>query len=78
MFIHYKTRSHACIHYNKTRSYTGIHFQMNKGMIHGTEIRVDFASDDNGFIELPPEAASQPWARIGITNINKLTIINNY
>ena len=38
---------------------------MNKGMIHGTEIRVDFASDQNGFIELPPEAASQPWARIG-------------
>ncbi len=34
-------------------------------MIHGTEIRVDFASDENGFIELPPEAASQPWARIG-------------
>lgn len=39
---------------------------MNKGMIHGTELRVEFASDENGFVELPPEAASEPWARIGL------------
>lgn len=42
---------------------------MNKGMIHGTEIRVEFASDENGFVELPPEAASEPWARIGLETL---------
>ena len=39
--------------------------QMDKGMIHGCDVYVDFASAENGFFELPPEAASEPWAQIG-------------
>ena len=38
---------------------------MNRGMIRGVEMRVDMASEDNGFVELPEEAADQPWAKIG-------------
>ena len=39
--------------------------KMNKGMIRGTEIFVEPASKENGYIELPPEVEHQPWARIG-------------
>ena len=38
--------------------------QMNKGMIHGADITVDFASTDNGYIELPPEAVNHQWVKI--------------
>lgn len=38
---------------------------MNHGMIHGIDVRVDMASEENGFVELPEEAADQPWAKIG-------------
>ena len=38
---------------------------MNKGMIHGTDVFVELASDENGFVELPPEAVDKPWSRIG-------------
>ena len=34
-------------------------------MIRGVEMRVDMASEENGFVELPEEAADQPWAKIG-------------
>jgi len=38
-------------------------------MIRGSEVHVAAASEENGFVELPPEAAKHPWAQIG----NKLT-----
>ena len=34
-------------------------------MIRGTEVRVDFASEENGYVELTPEAASNPWSVLG-------------
>ena len=41
-----------------------VHLQMNRGMIHGSEIWVEPASKENGYIELPPDVEDQPWARI--------------
>ena len=38
--------------------------QMDKGMIHGSDITVEPASSENGYVELPPEAASNPWSQI--------------
>ena len=38
---------------------------MNNGMIRGSDVRVEFASEENGYIELPPDAASNPWAILG-------------
>ena len=38
---------------------------MNHGMIRGIDMRVEMASEENGFVELPEEAADQPWAKIG-------------
>ena len=38
--------------------------QMHKGMIHGSDITVEPASTENGYVELPPEAASNPWSQI--------------
>lgn len=35
-------------------------------MIRGVDVWVSFASDENGYVELTPEAATNPWARIGI------------
>lgn len=40
--------------------------QMNNGMIHGSDVTVEAASEENGFFELPPEAAKNPWAQIGM------------
>lgn len=37
---------------------------MNFGMIRGVDVRVDMASEENGYVELPEEAADQPWAKI--------------
>jgi len=37
---------------------------MNNGMIHGSDVTVEAASEENGFFELPPEAAKNPWAQI--------------
>ena len=34
-------------------------------MIRGSEVYVEAASEENGFVELPPEAAKHPWAQIG-------------
>jgi len=39
---------------------------MNNGMIHGSDVTVEAASEENGFFELPPEAAKNPWAQIGM------------
>lgn len=39
--------------------------QMNGGMIRGVDVVVNFASEENGYVELTPEAASNPWAMIG-------------
>ena len=39
--------------------------QMSNGMIRGSDVHVEFASEENGYIELPPEAAKHPWAQIG-------------
>lgn len=38
---------------------------MNGGMIRGVDVSVNFASEENGYVELTPEAASNPWAMIG-------------
>ena len=38
--------------------------QMDRGMIHGSDISVAAASTENGYVELPPEAASNPWSQI--------------
>lgn len=38
---------------------------MDRGMIRGSEVHVAAASEENGFVELPPEAAKHPWAQIG-------------
>lgn len=37
---------------------------MDKGMIHGSDITVEPASSENGYVELSPEAASNPWSQI--------------
>ena len=39
--------------------------QMDGGMIRGVDVWVSFASEENGYVELTPEAASNPWAMIG-------------
>ena len=39
--------------------------QMNGGMIRGSDVYADLASDENGYVELPPEAASNPWSVLG-------------
>ena len=39
--------------------------QMDRGMIRGCDVHVAAASDENGYVELPPEAAKHPWAQIG-------------
>lgn len=33
-------------------------------MIHGSDVTVEPASSENGYVELPPEAASNPWSQI--------------
>ncbi len=38
---------------------------MNRGMIRGQEVIVQHASEENGFVELSPEAANHPWVAIG-------------
>lgn len=38
---------------------------MNGGMIRGVDVLVNFATEENGYVELTPEAASNPWAMIG-------------
>ena len=38
---------------------------MNNGMIRGSDVRVEFAGEENGYIELPPDAAKNLWAQIG-------------
>ena len=37
-------------------------------MIRGVDVWVSFASEENGYVELTPEAASNPWAMIGRHN----------
>lgn len=37
---------------------------MDRGMIHGSEVLVEPASKDNGYVELPPDVVDEPWARI--------------
>jgi hypothetical protein len=39
--------------------------QMDGGMIRGVDVWVSYASDENGYVELTPEAANNPWAVIG-------------
>ena len=39
-------------------------FQMDRGMIHGSDVCVEPASSENGYVELSPEAASNPWSQI--------------
>ena len=39
--------------------------QMNNGMIRGSDVRVEIATRENGYVELTPEAAKNPWAVIG-------------
>ena len=34
-------------------------------MIRGVDVGVSYASDENGYVELTPEAANNPWAVIG-------------
>lgn len=43
---------------------TSICMQMDRGMIHGSEISVEPASTENGYVELSAEAASNPWSQI--------------
>lgn len=38
--------------------------EMDGGMIRGVDVSVYFASEENGYVELTPEAASNPWAVI--------------
>ena len=38
---------------------------MNGGMIRGMEVLVELASEENGYVDLPPEAASNKWSLIG-------------
>ena len=52
-----------------------LHIQMNKGMIHGAEVWIEFASEENGFIELPPDAVYKPWNRIGVLVVFTINII---
>ena len=33
-------------------------------MIHGSEVEVEPASQQNGYVELPPDVEDEPWARI--------------
>ena len=34
-------------------------------MIRGVDVWISYASDENGYVELTPEAANNPWAVIG-------------
>ena len=38
---------------------------MNNGMIRGTDVRVEAATRENGYVELTPEAAKNPWSLLG-------------
>jgi hypothetical protein len=38
--------------------------EMDGGMIRGVDVWVSYASDENGYVELTPEAANNPWAVI--------------
>lgn len=38
---------------------------MNGGMIRGSDVRVEVATRENGYVELTAEAAKNPWAVIG-------------
>lgn len=40
--------------------------QMDKGRIAGIGITVEKASDENGYVELTPEAEQNSWAMIGM------------
>lgn len=44
-------------------------------MIRGVDVWVSYASDENGYVELTPEAANNPWAVIGEWIINFIGII---
>lgn len=47
------------------RETVGSFLQMDKGKIRGCDVYVEFASEDNGFFELPPEAAKNLWTQMG-------------
>ena len=46
---------------------------MNYGMIRGSDVKVEAATRENGYVELTPEAAKNPWTLIGkFPNIESL------
>ena len=47
-------------------------------MIRGVDVWVSFASEENGYVELTPEAASNPWAVIGLSVRNFCNYISVY
>ena len=49
--------------------------QMDGGMIRGVDVWVSNASDENGYVELTPEAATNPWAVIGESPKTNLTVL---
>lgn len=38
---------------------------MNNGMVRGSDVKVEPATRENGYVELTPEAAKNPWTLIG-------------
>ena len=44
---------------------------MNGGMIRGSDVRVEVATRENGYVELTAEAAKNPWAVIGKFSYSK-------
>ena len=49
---------------------------MDGGMIRGVDVGVSNASDENGYVELTPEAANNPWAVIGEKHTHTLIILH--
>lgn len=59
-----RNQSEAFVTFNTPQIAKTVQREMNKGMIHGAEVWIEFASEENGFIELPPDAVYKPWNRI--------------
>lgn len=54
----------AFITFNKPTIASTAKKEMDRGMIHGSDVGVEPASSENGYVELSAEAASNPWSQI--------------
>ncbi|CAI8039087.1 hypothetical protein GBAR_LOCUS21739 [Geodia barretti] len=59
-----KTKESSFLTFETPQLATTAKKEMDGGMIRGVDVWVSNASDENGYVELTPEAATNPWAVI--------------